>query len=104
MEEETKREDIDKIIDDLGANYREEDKKVLEEILEEVNSIAFNISNNKNKKQLFPYVKRAVKAEYIQRGAEGLLSLNESGVSSQFEDIIDKMRNNIIKSGLRRIK
>lgn len=102
MKEE--RKDIDKIIDDLGANYREEDKQVLEEILEEVNSIAFDISKNKNKEQLFPYIKRAVKAEYIARGAEGLSSLNESGVSSQFEDIIDKMRNNIIKSGLRRIK
>ncbi|MCI8641148.1 MAG: hypothetical protein HFJ59_04690 [Clostridia bacterium] len=103
MEEETKIEDIDKIIADLGANYRE-DKEVLEEILEEVSSIAFDISNNKNKEKLFPYIKRAVKAEYIQRGSEGLLSLNESGVSSQFEDIIDKMRNNIIKNGLRRLK
>lgn len=97
-------EPIDKIIADLGANFKETDKEVLKEILEEVDSIAFNISNNKNKKQLFPYVKRAVKAEYTQRGAEGLLSLSESGVSSQFEDIIDKMRNNIIKNGLRRPK
>lgn len=101
--EETKRSEIDKIKDDLGANYRE-DEEVLKEILEEVNSIAFDISNNKNKEQLFPYVKRAVKAEYIQRGSEGLLSLNQSGVSSQFEDIIDKMRNNLIKNGLRRLK
>lgn len=101
--EETKRSEIDKIKEDLGANYRE-DEEVLKEILKEVNSIAFDISNNKNKEQLFPYVKRAVKAEYIQRGSEGLLSLNESGVSSQFEDIIDKMRNNLIKNGLRRLK
>lgn len=103
MEKETQISDIDKIIADLGANYRE-DKEVLEEILEEVSSIAFDISNNKNEKKLFPYIKKAVKAEYIQRGSEGLLSLNESGVSSQFEDIIDKMRNNIIKNGLRRLK
>ena len=102
MEEE--RKDIYKIIDDLGANYREEDKKVLEEILEEVNSIAFDISNNKDKSKLFPYVKKAVKSEYIQRGSEGLLSLNESGVSSQFENIIEKLEKNIIKARLRRIK
>lgn len=102
--EETKIEDIDKIIVDLGANYREEDKEVLEEILEEVSSIAFNISNNKNKDQLFPYVKRAVKAEYNQRGAEGLLSLNESGKSSQFEDYIENMENKIVRHGLRRLK
>lgn len=44
--EETKREDIDKIIDDLGANYQE-DKELLREILEEVSSIASNISNRK---------------------------------------------------------
>lgn len=103
MEEETKREDIDKIIDDLGANYRETDREVLEEILEEVNSIAFDISHNKNKEQLFPYVKRAVKAEYIQRGSEGLLSRTEGSISSQFENIVEKLRNNIIKNGLRRL-
>lgn len=102
MKEE--RKDIDKIIDDLGANYREEDKQVLEEILEEVNSIAFNISNNKNKEQLFPYVKRAVKAEYIARGTEGLTSRSEGSVSSQFEDIIEKLEKNIIKARLRRVK
>ncbi len=102
--EEIKREDIDKIIDDLGANYREEDKKVLEEILEEVNSIAFDISNNKNKEKLFPYVKRAVKAEYIARGAEGLTSKNEGSVSSQFVNIIENLEKNIIKARLRRIK
>ncbi|MCI8618349.1 MAG: hypothetical protein HFJ60_09005 [Clostridia bacterium] len=97
-------EQIDKIIADLGANYRKEDKDVLEEILEEVNSIAFNISNNKNKDQLFPYVKRAVKSIYLNRGSEGLQSLSESGISSSFEDIIEKLRNDIIKNGLRRLK
>jgi len=96
-------EKLEKIIADLGANYRD-DEEVLKEILKEVSSIAFDISNSKNEDKLFPYIKRAVKSEYIQRGSEGLLSLNESGVSSQFEDIIDKMRNNIIKNGLRRLK
>lgn len=100
--EKTKREDIDKIIDDLGANYRE-DKEVLKEILEEVSSIASDISHNKNKDKLFPYIKRAVKKEYIQRGTEGLTSRTEGSVSSQFEDIIEKMRNDIIKNGLRRL-
>lgn len=101
--EETKREDIDKIIDDLGANYRE-DKEVLKEILEEVSSIAFDISNNKNKEKLFPYVKKAVKAIYLSRGAEGLQSRNEGSISSSYEDIIEKLRNDIVKNGLRRLK
>ena len=97
-------ENIDKIIADLGPNYKN-DKNVLEDILEQVSSIASDISNRqKDDEKLFPYIKRAVKAEYIARGAEGLTSRNEGSVSSSFEDIIDKLRNNIIKSGLRRIK
>lgn len=51
---------IDKIIADLGDNYKD-DKNVLEEILEEVNSIASDISNRqKDDKKLFPYIKKAV--------------------------------------------
>ena len=97
-------ENIDKIIADLGANYRN-DKDVLEDILEQVSSIASDISNRpKEDEKLIPYIKKAVKAEYIARGAEGLTSRNEGSMSSSFEDIVDKLRNNIIKSGLRRIK
>lgn len=95
---------IDKIIADLGANYKD-DKNVLKEILEEVNSIASDISNRqKDDEKLFPYIKRAVKALYLSRGAEGLTSRNEGSISTSFEDIIEKLRNDIIKSGLRRIK
>lgn len=97
-------ENIDKIIADLGANYNN-DKDVLEDILEQVSSIASDISNRtEDDEKLFPYIKKAVKAEYLARGAEGLTSRNEGSMSSSFEDTIDKLRNNIIKSGLRRIK
>ena len=97
-------ENIDKIIADLGANYKN-DKDVLEDILEQVTSIASDISNRqKDDEKLFPYIKKAVKAEYLAWGAEGLTSRNEGSMSSSFEDIVDKLRNNIIKSGLRRIK
>lgn len=97
-------ENIDKIIADLGANYNN-DKDVLEDILEQVSSIASNISNRtEDDKKLFPYIKKAVKAEYLARGAEGLTNRSEGSMSSSFEDTIDKLRNNIIKSGLRRIK
>ena len=95
---------IDKIIADLGANYKN-DKDVLEDILEQVTSIASDISNRqKDDEKLFPYIKKAVKAEYLARGAEGLTSRNEGSMSSSFEDIVDKLRNNIIKSHLRRMK
>ena len=95
---------IDKIVADLGANYKE-DEDVLMDILEEVSSIASDISNRqKNDEKLFPYIKKATKAIYLSRGAEGLTSRNEGSISTSFEDIIDKLRNDIIKSGLRRIK
>ena len=97
-------ENIDKIIADLGANFRN-DKDVLKDILEEFSSIASDISNRtKDDEKLFPYIKKAVKAEYLARGAEGLTSRNEGSMSSAYEDILDKLRNNIIKSGSRRIK
>lgn len=103
MEEETKRSNIDQIIADLGANYRE-DEEVLKEILEEVNSIAFNISNNSDKDKLFPYVKKATKAMYLNRGSEGLKSQNVGSMSYSYEDIIENLRNDIIKNRLRRVK
>lgn len=96
-------EGIERIIADLGANYRNDDE-VLKEILEEVNSIAFDISNNTNTEKLFPYVKKAVKAIYLCRGAEGLQSRSEGSITNSYEDIVDKLRNDIIKNGLRRIK
>lgn len=96
---------LDKIINDLGANYNNKDEEVLEDILSEVSSIASNISNRKvEDEKLYPYIKKAVKAIYLCRGAEGMQSASESGVSSSFEDIIDKMRNDIVKNGLRRMK
>lgn len=94
---------IEKIKADLGANYKE-DEEVLKEILEEVDSIAFDISNNSDKDKLFPYVKKAVKAIYFARGSEGLQSHSVGSMSYSYEDIIDKLRNDIIKSGLRRLK
>ena len=95
---------INKIIANLGANYRD-DEEVLNEIFEEVSSIASDISNRKvDDEKLHPYIKKTTKAVYLCRGGEGLQSSNESGVSSSFEDIIDKMRNDIVKNGLRRLK
>lgn len=96
--------DIEKIIDDLGANYRN-DEEVLQDIVNEITSIASNISNRETSdEKLYPYIKKAVKAMYLCRGAEGLKSKSESGISDSFEDIIDTLRNDIIKNGLRRIK
>ena len=50
---------IDKIIKDLGPNYSKEDNEVLNEILEEVSSIASDISNRqKNDEKLFHILRK----------------------------------------------
>lgn len=96
---------IDKIINDLGANYNDNDYEVLEDILDEVSSIASNISNRESDdEKLYPYIKKAVKALYLARGYEGMTSRTEGSISSSYEDIIEKLRNDIIKNGLRRFK
>lgn len=99
-----KTDNIEKIIDDLGANYRN-DEEVLTDIFEEVSSIASDISNRqKNDEKLYPYIKKATKAIYLTRGGEGLNSRNDGSISNSFEDIIEKLRSDIVKNGLRRLK
>ena len=96
---------LEKIKKDLGANYNQNDEEVLKEIIEEVSSIASNISNRKaDDEKLYPYIKKATKAMYLCRGAEGLQSRGEGSISSSYEDIIEKLRNDIVKNGLRRIR
>ena len=92
MLEEIKRE--------LGANYQETNDKVLVDIIKDVTSNALSISNN-NVDKLKPEIKSCVKAIYLQRGAESVSSLSESGISSNYVDAYEKLRNDIIKNGKR---
>lgn len=92
---------LEQIISDLGDNFDEKDYDLLEQITERVTTVAQTLSNNTSD-ELNPYIKTCVKAEYLSRGGEGLGSLSESGKSSSFVDNIEKMRNDIIKAGLRR--
>ena len=91
---------LEEIKEDLGDNYSDEDEEILQEIINRVTDVAQTLSNNQTD-ELNPYIKTCVKAEYLSRGGEGLNSLNESGKSSAFTDNIEKMRNDIIKAGLR---
>lgn len=93
---------LEEIIQDLGENYSDDDEEILQGIIDRVTDVAQTLSNNADTENLSPYIKTCVKAEYLSRGGEGLNSLNESGKSSSFQDNIDKMRNDIIKAGLRR--
>lgn len=92
---------LEEIIEDLGENYNIEDEEILQEIVKRVTNVAQTLSNNQTE-ELNPYIKTCVKAEYLSRGGEGLNSLSESGKNSGFIDNIEKMRNDIIKAGLRR--
>lgn len=92
---------LEEIIVELGDNFKEEDYETLETIVERVTAVAQSLSNNQTE-ELNPYIKTCVKAEYLSRGGEGLSSLSESGKNSGFIDNIEKMRNDIIKAGLRR--
>jgi hypothetical protein len=89
----------------LGANYIEGTDEIIEDLIDNIMSIASNITNRSNTdSELYPYVKKAVVSEYLQRGAEGMTSRSEGSLSSSFEDVIDKMRTNLIKDGLRRLR
>lgn len=88
---------LDKIKNRLGANYIENTDDVLQDIIEDMTSIACDTSNRKkDDTKLFPYIKKAVISEYLQRGAEGLLSKSEGGESSAFNDIERKLREDLI--------
>lgn len=97
---------LDEIISELGDNYNSNDRNVLNNILEEVTAIALTISNLednvKNKLFLKQEIKACVKGIYLQRGAESLNSLSERGISSNFKDSMEKLRNDIIRNGKRR--
>ena len=96
---------LEEIINELGDNYNSSDESVLEAILEEVTANALTISNRQNNIEnqvlLKQEIKACVKGIYLQRGAEGLNSLSERGISSNFNDCMEKMRNDIIKNGKR---
>ena len=97
---------VDEIISELGDNYNSADRSVLETILEEVTANALTISNLnddvKNQLYLKQEIKSCVKGIYLQRGAESLNSLSERGISSNFKDSMEKLRNDIIRNGKRR--
>ena len=97
---------LNEIINELGDNYNSSDESVLSIILDEVTANALTISNREestvNKELLKREIKTCVKGIYLQRGAEGLNSLSERGTSSNFNDCMDRLRNDIIRNGKRR--
>ena len=94
------------IITALGENYNTSDSQYLEDLIDEITYSALSISNKttiNDNNALQMIVKRAVIEKYLQRGGEGFSSINEMGKSASLVDPIEKMRQDIIKEGLRKI-
>ena len=88
---------LEQIKNRLGANYIENTDDIINDIIEDMTSIAVDASNrNKDDEKLIPYIKKAVISEYNSRGAEGLLSRGEGSVSSSFNDIEKKLRTDLV--------
>lgn len=91
------------IIAELGANYKESDSGVIDILIKDISTIASQISNlPEYDERLIPYIKKAVKSEYLTRGAEGVKSRNEGSISASYLDITDTLRQDIVRGGLRR--
>jgi len=101
---------LDSLIADLSVNYNSlgngkgNERALLKEILTEMEQIALSISHQKTSKNLIFFIKNATKSAYLRRGKEGETSNNEGSQNATYEDIIDKMKKDIIQSGNRRLK
>lgn len=96
---------LNKIIRQLGDNYDIKDNQVLLDLIDEVTYSALSFTNRtiNDIEDLEDNIKRCVIAKYLQRGGEGSTSLNEMGKSSSFYDPIERMQQELIKEGKRRI-
>ena len=104
----TKADLLTAITNDLGANYKSDDSTTLSGILDDVIEDALRVSNRKQlavddtttEEQLTvlsSQIKRACKTIYLQRGAEDVKSQSQSGLSTTYDDAIEKMTRDIIR-------
>lgn len=93
----------EQVIADLAENFKSGEEQVITDIIADLMMVAFSTSNRKesNGDRLKPYIVEATKSEYLSRGSEGLSSLSEGGKSSNFINIKERMRSNIISDGMR---
>ena len=95
---------LETIIRQLGDNYDRNDNQVLLDLIEEVTYSAFSYTNRKViDKEMENAIKRCVIAKYLQRGGEGTTSNNELGKSASFYDPLERMQQELLKGGKRRI-
>lgn len=95
---------LEKIIRQLGDNYDVNDNQVLLDLIDEARHSALSFTNRQETdKDMDNIIKRAVIAKYLQRGGEGSTSLNELGKSTSFYDPYEKMKQELLTEGKRRI-
>ena len=93
---------------DLADNYNDTDEKLLKDLIEYVTITALTIANRKDttadRDLLSLEISYAVKSLYLLRGGEGLNGLNDGGKTSSFNDVFEKLRNDITKNNKRKNK
>lgn len=101
---------LSSIIADLGANYHDDDSNLLGALLDEVIDDALLVSNRYQYKNtaleaqldvLASNIRKAVKSIYLLRGAEDVKSQSVSGISSTFENAVETMTHDIIRTNKR---
>lgn len=105
----TKADLLNSIVADLGANYRN-DNEVLGALLDEAVNDALLISNRFQFKDtnleaqldiLASNIRKCVKSVYLLRGAEDVKSQSVSGISSTYENAVEQMTYDIIRTNKR---
>ena len=95
---------LDKIIRQLGDNYDVNDNQVLLDLIDEATYSALSFTNRTTiDYDMENIIKRCVIAKYLQRGGEGSTSTNELGKSASFYDPYEKMKQELLTEGKRRI-
>lgn len=108
----TKQDLFNSIVADLGANYRNEDSRLLGALLDDVVNDALLVSNRRwlatddekleaQLSVLSSNIKKAVKSIYLLRGTEDVKSQSLSGISSTYENATETMTYDIIRTGKR---
>ena len=108
----TKAELLSSIIADLGANYHETDNVLIEALFDEAVNDALLVSNriqyagtadgmSAQLGVLAPNIRKCVKSMYLLRGAEDVKSQSTSGLSSTYENAIETMNHDIIRTNKR---
>jgi hypothetical protein len=99
--------DVEKIIAELGANYNEADRNILEGIVERVTSVALSFSNRENTETniwlLEPEIIECSKAVYLLRGTEDTAKKEQQGIIATYEDPYKKMTERLIHGHKRRV-